>query len=125
MNYCNRAWNNNGQLSDVDRYMVKAAYGDVPRFHSTNKFVCFPVVLSEGSQFSGCLRQSGSKWEVFDIVATSKKSIDPATLSNGTLSIPFVYSYDGQNVTGFYRNLTFQQDADGLFKLTSTATFLN
>ncbi len=122
MNYCNTDSFNHGNLSPIDKYMVKAAYGNVPIYYPSSQLACFPVVAYAGKNYSACLKQAGGKWQVVKNVETSKNSIDPALLEDGKLSIPFVFNFDNEKVPNFYKDLIFQQDAEGLFTLTSPAT---
>jgi hypothetical protein len=118
MNYCNPKWNNHGQLSAIDRSMVRTYYGNVPIYNSQTQSVVFPVVLVNGDKHTGALTQVGSEWEISYLTGTSQLSSAVSSYSNGILNIPFVAASDGTDIVGFYR-ARMEAKSNGRYILTS------
>lgn len=119
MNYCSPQWNNNGLLSNVDINMVRTGYGNVPTYNTLDNSMFIPVIAINGVTYSGLLTPVGSKWHAGSIQSTTAASSAVVNFSGTTLDVPFLATFDGTNITGFFR-ASLRLDADGLFSLIST-----
>jgi hypothetical protein len=117
MNYCNPNWNNDGLLSNIDTYMVRTYYGNVPMYNSQTQNVFFPVVLVNGQKYTGALTQVGSEWEVAYIHPTTQVSSAASRFSGNKLNVPFVAASDGTDIVGFY-SATMVLKSNGRYLLT-------
>lgn len=118
MNYCSPKWNNGGFLSNVDKNVVKTAYGNVSTYYSGSNSIYVPVVIVNGVKYSAQLDPVGTKWRPKNLQTTTAESSSVATYSGTTLVIPFVFVSDGTNVSAFYR-VKLRAGSDGLFSLVS------